>query len=982
MRAYAFSWLALVVLAACSPKVVAPTQVTVRISASLEVQAASELLRIRVAAPQGTRWLETGKKEVTLAGLHWPYDLTVLPDAGTSSHGKFEVIVETLGKLGKQDRAVLVEARIITNFVPGHQKLLEIPLERCGDKSFGMLCAAESCLGPTDCSTCSASTGTCASVPTVAGESLHELDPDADAKPNPANHPPLDLFDGGAPDAQLDGAPNGVLDGGGDAGRAFDAGFDDHQPEHVDPGSCASIPGEPNIGFGTHKTQYVSSAILPSHLYRSERDALVEKVYDQWKTAYLRADDCPGKSGYYALANDADADDVRTSSDRHGSAMVIVALMAGYDANSQSLFDALYRYYLDHPANAAPLMARTQDKSCGDKYAGSASDGDLDIAYALLLANKQWGSSGDVDYRSAASRLIAAIRQNDVQAAGGYMLLGGGADEDAAHRDATRISDFMPGHLASFYGAEEPGTWYDLMSRSYELIARLQHQYAESTGLVPDFAQGLSAGDPRPADADFFSGSADGAYSVHACRMPLRVALHYLTSGNRTAQSTVERINAWIEHSTKGDPLQIKAGYKLDGTPLDASATSMAFVAPLGVAAMASQRQDWLNALWDAASDEQRRDGRYLGDTLELLSLIAMSGNFWAPESVYCKPVASPPPDAGPEADAGHDAGQPIEICHNETLAPVSVPPCKRMPNQVPLFVSFGFTNTGDLEGLKWAIDLAQSKDVSFTFFAQCKALKSSPELLALFQQAQSQGNEVANYALSTPADGRTLDLAGWAKLIDDCDTFLGSNNLWVTGFRAPGLRYDDAMFKALEGHNGHYDSSLREGFGEDFDGSNDYFPYTLDFASPGHAAQLAQDPSLGELGLHPGLWELPLYNLLPPPALRRPLHERQASYRTRLAASDASWWPAKAKGGFELSGPELVQTLEYSFDRRMQGNHAPLLLDLDTLYYALATSTPGATPSERRAAIAEFIDYVLGQGGQVDTFENVRRYMFFPTTH
>ena len=657
--------------------------------------------------------------------------------------------------------------------------------------------------------------------------------------------------------------------------------------------------------------------------------------------------------------------------------MLITALMAGHDLGAKALFDGLYAYYLDHPsADDAALMARTQ-VACSDKYVGSASDGDLDIAYALLLADKQWGSDGAIDYRKRASEMIAAIWAHDVDAKGRYMLLGAGVQGDAQHLDATRPSDFMPGHLVSFASAGEQGLWRDLTESEYAVIEALQLGYAESTGLLPDFAQGVGSDRPMPAQPGFFAGDHDGKYSEHACRVPLRIALHYLTSGNARARQTVERINAWIDQATHGDPLKVKAGYALDGAPLRDD-SSMAFVAPLGVAAMVSKRQDWLNALWDALSDDALQDHLYLGDTLELLSLIAMSGNWWTPESVACA-VKPPRPDAGVEEDSG--VKPPVMMCKNDRLMPASEPPCQREPTQVPMWVSLGFTDTGDVEGLRWALEMAEARGLDLTFFVQCAGGVSSAELRTLWQAASSRGHELASYAMNTPADGRTLDAAGWKKLVEDCSSYLVSQNISVSGFRAPGLRYDDATFAALEELGFRYDSSIREGFGELADGTNDVFPYTLGYDSPGHEALAALDPTLGPLGQHPYLWELPVYDLLPPPGLRRKLHERQQSYRTRLPPSDTRLWAKRSEGGFELSKAEMLATLVYTFDRRMQGNHAPLILDLSLSNYGglPAASAPGASLSERRAALEEFVDYVSTHGGFVTTHQKIASWVSFP---
>jgi hypothetical protein len=44
--------------------------------------------------------------------------------------------------------------------------------------------------------------------------------------------------------------------------------------------------------------------------------------------------------------------------------------------------------------------------------------------------------------------------------------------------------------------------------------------------------------------------------------------------------------------------------------------------------------QEWRKALW--ALVEQSGDNEYYGDTLRLLSMITLSGNWWAPEKAPC----------------------------------------------------------------------------------------------------------------------------------------------------------------------------------------------------------------------------------------------------------------------------------------------------------------------------------------------------------
>lgn len=78
--------------------------------------------------------------------------------------------------------------------------------------------------------------------------------------------------------------------------------------------------------------------------------------------------------------------------------MLITAYMAGHDADAQTYFDGLYRFYKAHPSSIDPaLMAWQQAKDSSGNIvdtsgSDAATDGDMDIAYALLLADKQWAA--------------------------------------------------------------------------------------------------------------------------------------------------------------------------------------------------------------------------------------------------------------------------------------------------------------------------------------------------------------------------------------------------------------------------------------------------------------------------------------------------------------------------------------------------------------------------------------------------------------
>ncbi|MFO0981908.1 MAG: glycosyl hydrolase family 8 [Planctomycetota bacterium] len=395
-------------------------------------------------------------------------------------------------------------------------------------------------------------------------------------------------------------------------------------------GSSSRPPAAADVArpFGSH-TQAYAAGILPSHHPQRELDDAVRAYYDLWRAKYVESG-CGADRYHVAMGRT----DEMTVSEAHGYGMLICAFMAGHDADARTLFDGMHRYYLDHPSAHTPgLMAWCQDSACNDiNGVDSAADGDLDIAYALLLADRQWGSGGGIDYRAAASTVLDAIAIGDVDPDHTWIRLGDFTTPAEPFQYAsTRTSDFMPGHLSAFAALTGDAAWTQLLDREYAMVASLQSQHAPLTGLLPDFVV-EAATSPAPAPPGFLESPNDGSYYYNACRDPWRIGVHYLMTGDERARDALRLLNDWVRSATSDDPAKIAAGYHLDGTPVDGSDyLTMCFAAPFGVGAMSDgANQRWLNDVWDAVV-AQASEG-YYEDTLKLLAMIAMSGNWWAPD--------------------------------------------------------------------------------------------------------------------------------------------------------------------------------------------------------------------------------------------------------------------------------------------------------------------------------------------------------------
>jgi hypothetical protein len=190
-------------------------------------------------------------------------------------------------------------------------------------------------------------------------------------------------------------------------------------------------------------------------------------------------------------------------------------------------------------------------------------------------------------------------------------------------------------------------------------------------------------------------------------------------------------------------------------------------------------------------------------------------------------------------------------------------------------------------------------------------------------------------------------------------------------GFRTPFLEYNDATLAAVDDLGFRYDCSIEDGWHWEQDGSDFMWPYTLDNGSAGHDI-LVEWGSKAPITPHPGLWELPIHPVVVPPDSVAAQYGIQPGLRDRLKAK-VSWFDTAAGKitgfdynlwySFEMTKAEFLATLKYTFDLRYNGNRAPFMIGVHTDYYSSKwPGKPQASAADRRAAIEEFIAYVISK--------------------
>jgi endo-1,4-beta-D-glucanase Y len=311
--------------------------------------------------------------------------------------------------------------------------------------------------------------------------------------------------------------------------------------------------------------------------------------------------------------------------------------MAGHDSKAKEYFDGMFQFYRAHPSENSPyLMSWNILKGCKVNNAEgtntAATDGDMDIAFSLLLADAQWGSDGLINYKKEALQMLDAIEKLEINGVMQTIKMCDDFTIDEKENDDIRSSDFMPDHLREFYRVTHDSIWLEVLNKIYVVFHDIQKEYSPITGLLPDFIQHMSHG-YAPARSNYLESEFDGQYYYNACRIPLRLTIDFLLFRENRAKEMVQKINRWIEKKSKNDPQSILSGYRLSGANIKGNDyTTLAFLAPLTVSLMVdNENQEWLNKMFKSLIANKFIDYKYFDNTINLLSLLVLSGNYWTP---------------------------------------------------------------------------------------------------------------------------------------------------------------------------------------------------------------------------------------------------------------------------------------------------------------------------------------------------------------
>lgn len=368
--------------------------------------------------------------------------------------------------------------------------------------------------------------------------------------------------------------------------------------------------------------------IKPNHVSQSDLNNSVARFYNYWKTTYLKNDLSTLPGGYYVkgeVLGDPEGFNPSGCSEGQGYGMIITVLMAGHDNDARTIFDGLFktsRVYHSRVNNNLMGWVVSDNYQAQGHFA-SATDGDMDIAYALILAHYQWGSTGLINYLAEAKKIINEGLKPGNITTGNRLNLGDWDGKDSLN---TRPSDWMPDHMKTFYQETHDAAWLQVADNLYTVYDQFIAKYSPSTGLISDF---VVNDPPEPASQYFLKEFREtDRYYYNASRVPLRLVIDYGLFGSARAYNVLNKLVPWIITKTGNEPSKIRAGYYLDGTNFGTDTATVFTSSFVAAAVISTANQDFVNRGWDYIKGSN--DG-YFSDTYALLCMLFISGNWWKP---------------------------------------------------------------------------------------------------------------------------------------------------------------------------------------------------------------------------------------------------------------------------------------------------------------------------------------------------------------
>jgi endo-1,4-beta-D-glucanase Y len=316
----------------------------------------------------------------------------------------------------------------------------------------------------------------------------------------------------------------------------------------------------------------------------------IQTAFLQWLSTMVTAAGTGGNERVQDPGNGS-----QTTSEGMAYGMLITVYMA-----SKAHFDKLWAFAQAHMESG--LMSWHVDANGNTLDPHSASDADEDMAWALVMAEKQWPSGG---YLAAAQALIGNIKSQDIN--GSNNVKDGDYMSNSSHPDYA-----APNYYNAFASVSGDMGWGAVLGAEYSQLSGAQNA---STGLIPDAIGG-------------------NTFGFDACRAPWRVGLDYCWNGSPSAKSFLSPMVAYFMQVSQGGASVTGIKIPVPLTGGTGQYNTGAITGPAAIAAMmSSSNQALIDNSWSYSyslvmSASNPGNPNYFSSTVGLISLLALSGNF------------------------------------------------------------------------------------------------------------------------------------------------------------------------------------------------------------------------------------------------------------------------------------------------------------------------------------------------------------------
>lgn len=266
---------------------------------------------------------------------------------------------------------------------------------------------------------------------------------------------------------------------------------------------------------------------------------------------------------YYAYKQDYMSEDGRIMDSQRGydttseaqSYMLLMCLVM----NDKETFDLVYTWTKNNLRRSDGLFSWLWGQSKGSTYKvldeNSASDADINIAFALIAAYKTWE---DENYLKESIPIIQSIWNNETKRVGDHLVLMPGVVQTKSEKIEINPSYFAPNAFRLFQKYDDQHDWNELIDSSYYYLDAVMSK--TETGLPPNWFLIKNDGN---GEQIILENSERSDFSYDAIRIFWTIYRDYIRNGEKRALPILEKSNFFIEEWKKNKTIYVN--YQANG---------------------------------------------------------------------------------------------------------------------------------------------------------------------------------------------------------------------------------------------------------------------------------------------------------------------------------------------------------------------------------------------------------------------------------